>query len=68
MLLTKVMHIGALGLYGLLCYIHLFMVQSKVIALVVYSPLLFVNLLAWFTLLRMTVEMYQTNASDAKII
>lgn len=68
MIITKTLHIGALALYVALCYIHLFVIQSKAIALVVYSPLLFVSFWVWFILLRMSVEMYQANVQNAKVI
>lgn len=68
MILTKLQYIGITFTYLFLCYAHLLIWNSKVLGLLVYSPLLFVNFIVLFTILRMTVDLYKTNAPDAKIV
>lgn len=64
----KFLHVGATVVYIILCIAHLFVLQSKIIALVVYSPLIFVNLVVWSIIVRMSIEMYKINMPGTKII
>lgn len=65
---AKLLYLALAIAYPVLCYIHLFVAESKIIAMIVYSPLTFLSLLLWFTLLRMSIEVYKTNAPNAKVI
>lgn len=51
-----------LSAYMALILIKLFLCQSKIIDLVVYSPLLFVNLLLYYLVFLAALQLYRKNA------
>lgn len=65
---TKLLYFLVSIIYIAFCFINLFLIDSKILKLLVYSPLIFINLIVWSIFIKIAIEMYKTNKYDSKII